>query len=399
MFERPRPRRSTLAAGILAGAVLYAVSSIIIDQISFDHVPDDVHRSLRSGGGLDDNNQLGQPHVVDGRQSQRSLNVSLLLHSFWDNLVRFYPSRVTRRAPRMMESRGLGPTLKGMHGQVYNFDTENFPTGSGVTWFNALSSPKVQWNIASYRWDRCPDGEKMYLGQTGFSFHEAPAPDDPDARKAPSKYLKFRIQKVDSRECLFNYSRTCLAGGSFIMNFGKTARNMLLPGDFSLKTATGKIRIVAFNTIRACSVQTEPVVSSASARSLEKTPLDYLRDSVSSTVDEEECRAWIKGREAKDDLFAFNSDLATVHVDTPWMKIVVQVRQNKVTTEEMCVFAGMNVWITNLSPGVLEDEFGGVLGVTHDFDLQNSTEPAIAGSRALSRKEAELHEVDGPFSP
>jgi hypothetical protein len=114
-------------------------------------------------------------------------------------------------------------------------------------------------------------------------------------------------------------------------------------------------------------------------------------------MDEEGCRAWIKDREAKGDLFAFNSDLSTVHVDTPWMKIVVQVRQNKVTTEEMCVFASMNVWVTNLSPGVLEDEFDGVLGEKHYLELQPSTESTTAGIRALSRNEVELHEVKGPF--
>ena len=105
-----------------------------------------------------------------------------------------------------------------------------------------------------------------------------------------------------------------------------------------------------------------------------------------------------KGPQAEDDLIQFNSDLATVHIDTPWMNIVLQVRQNqnKVKTEKACVHAGMNVWITNLSPGMLEDECGGVLGEDH------LTEPVDAGnlimkSRALSHSEAKKHEVDGPF--
>ena len=82
----------------------------------------------------------------------------------------------------------------------------------------------------------------------------------------------------------------------------------------------------------------------------------------------------------RDDIFLFNSDLITVHVDTPWMHIVIDVDQNKVATQDECNYATMKVRIANVNPGLtkeMQESFGGILS---------------GGDIPI-----EAYQVDGPF--
>lgn len=154
------------------------------------------------------------------------------------------------------------------------------------------------------------------------------------------------------------------------MNFGKPAprmADMRKPGDYKLKTKEGPIRIVAYNTNTACSrkwqedstVRQEYFSMSPANNGTSASPLDYLRQSKSSALDPDACTRFIQERESKNDLFSFNSDITTVHIDTPWMQISIQVRQNKIATESICNFAKMNVWINSVDPNIdLEVEKG-----------------------------------------
>mmetsp|Transcript_26163 Transcript_26163/g.42542 ORF Transcript_26163/g.42542 Transcript_26163/m.42542 type:complete len:233 (-) Transcript_26163:37-735(-) len=212
-----------------------------------------------------------------------------------------------------------------------------------------------------------------------------------------SKYLRFRVERSDERECLWNSARACLAGGNFIMNFGKKARNILYPGDYSVATSDGAIRIVAYNTNRDCSrrMADSPRNVTAAPRATEKAPIDYLRQGKSLTENPRKCKAWIKERMLEDDLFTFNSDFSTVHIDTPWMQITIQVSQKKVATEDTCVHAIMNIWITNMIPELLEDQFGGVLGEHHHLTYFSYAPKMM--SRDLKHEDVEEHIVTGPF--
>jgi len=280
-------------------------------------------------------------------------------------------------SPSIVKAIDSGPELTGLQGQIYQFHPEI--AESGHSYYQALSSPRFQWNIAPYRWPSCPSGSDTFLGDTGFVFHE---PDPNDHSLIKSKHLRFRIQRRADRECLWNHSKSCLAGGNLIMNFGKTSTDILYPGDYSLKTNDGVIRIVAYNTNRACvrkghegsNVAGNDGEAAAAANFngrvedaenfVVKQPLDYLRQSISHTADPEKCRAWIDERDTDgdDDVFHFNSDAATVHIDTPWMQIVLQLQQNKVATAATCVYASMNVYVADMIPLLVKNGFGGVLG-------------------------------------
>ena len=295
------------------------------------------------------------------------------------------------RPPRQLlaASSGLGPALTARDGRAYQLG--DVP-GQGVTWYTLLSSPKVQWNAAPYAWPSCPRDENTWLGHTSFSFHE------PDA---VSKHLRFRVERRDERECTWNFSKACLAGGSFVMNFGKSAKDMLYPGLYTLKTSEGMVRIVAYNSIRACTIK-EPKLTTSQDEIPLKAPMDYLRRAVPSTTDPEACQAWIDKHPSSDELFELASDHATVHVDTPWMQVAIQVEQVKVKTEEECVHGGMNVWITDASSEIVADEFGGVLGkpqvgASTSRALRQGEEALEGEVRALKMVEGKAHVIDGPF--
>lgn len=363
--------------------------------------------------------------------------------------------------------RAAEPLLTGLSGHV--FKVHGDARHKGITWYNVLSTPRLQWNMAPYHWKNCPLGEDVFLGETSFTFHEPMDPQvaaadavagggggedssspHPAASMMISKYLRFRLERRDDRSCLWNYSKSCLAGGNFVMNFGREARDVLHPGDYTLKTAAdgGMIRIVAYNTNRACSRKGEGHGPAAAGvvianegreekqggggkeREGEKrqeqtdiikageqlkqqqprldvataSPLDYLKQARSSTLDPEKCGVWIKDREANDDLFSYNSDMATVHIDTPWTQIIIQVRQNKVATPDTCNYANMNVWIMDMSTGLLEergesDGSGSGVGAAALVGGGDGGTPGESSmkSRALEAKDAVVHVVDGPF--
>ena len=80
------------------------------------------------------------------------------------------PAPVPEPASReLFEVRGVGPELSGLDGRVYKLG--DIP-GQGITWYNMLSSPRVQWNMAPYSWQGCPRSENTFVGNTGFTFHE-----------------------------------------------------------------------------------------------------------------------------------------------------------------------------------------------------------------------------------
>mmetsp|Transcript_16217 Transcript_16217/g.34242 ORF Transcript_16217/g.34242 Transcript_16217/m.34242 type:complete len:460 (+) Transcript_16217:215-1594(+) len=392
MIERPRRSRSSLAAvAVLVWCTMYIASFLVgpISQNKYIDANENLisrQRFLKSSEAVND--------LLDQEMFEGLDQVLVKLRSY----LTLTPAATV--ALPVAVAQGAGPELTGLTGQFHHFIE---PRHQGVSWYKLLSSPKFQWNMAPLRWNHCQPGNDVFLGDTGFSFHEL---DPNDNTQVISKFLRFRVLRKDERECLWNHSRSCLAGGSLVMNFGKTAMDMLYPGNYSLKTNDGVIRIVAYNTVRACSrkqfVPTED--GEQTTRRLKGTgasspePLDYLRQAIPSTLDPVLCETWIQERESKGDLFSFNSDYATVHIDTPWMQIVIQVYQSKVL-DETCDFASMNVLITDVSPELLEDNFGGMLG-----DERQTRRDSRALNRRLKRrgyqvshKENNIHEVDGPF--
>jgi hypothetical protein len=249
----------------------------------------------------------------------------------------------------------------------------------------------------------------------GFTFHSTDNDDDDygqeeegdvtttrkKAKKAKTPYLQFRLDRRDVRQCLFNGSKTCLSGGNFIMNLGKTAPDMYHPGSYNIgKVEKEMIKVTAYNTIRDCSrsvsyernangtasytqVERRSVMAmddeqQQQSSSNEKNPIDYLKQDLAFATNPSNCQEWITEREQNQDIFHFNSDQSTIHIDTPSMYIRIDVRQNKVPTDEECNYANMNVWITT---------------VGEDLNLMGPISGILGGGDANTH-----YVVDGPFS-
>lgn len=404
MLRRPRRSRSTLAAvSILAVCALYVAFSIK-DLTKGIHGEIQERRFLRSDdGGVNERiaraNRKVQRLLAKIRKGSAKQDKARLLTILEQLNAVVTASKKTELEQPMMVSQGAGPEFTGLAGQKFQFNGDAHPTG--VTWYNVVSSPRFQWNMSPIRWKNCPLDANTFLGDSGFTFH-VPHPKDPsNSAKMVAKHLRFRVERRDARECQWNYSEACLAGGSLIMNFGKAAKDMLRPGDYSLRTSDGVIRIVAYNTNRDCSreITRRPQDVTRMTDVGGNMPMDYLRQGIASTVNPQGCNAWIQERDARGDLFSYNSDLSTVHIDTPWMQIIIQVRQNKVATKDTCIYANMNVWVANVAPGILGDDVSGLLGGDHN-PLSTMADGPLSSSlhhRTLSHVDAEKHVVDGPF--
>lgn len=280
------------------------------------------------------------------------------------------------------------------------------------SFYNILSSSTFTWNMTPYKYDNCPLGNNMFNLNNGFTFHHP----DPKTQKLKKQYLNFKLNRRDSRQCLFNGSETCLGGGNFILNLGMTTPDMYAPGVYNV----GSIHLVAHNTIRDCSrrwydlgtestvqghVGQQPMMQQGddgtTAPHLEKkTPFDYLRQGLHLTTNPQRCEAWINEREANNDLFKFNSDQVTVHISTPYMHINIDVRQNKVPTDEECNYATMKVWITDINDEMLlqelrEGRVGGILGVQGHGPQGPSPQDAMP--IVMDTMPIESYQVDGPF--
>ena len=240
-----RSGRSLVATAVLAGCVVFHANNELL--------------SYNSRRELED---MRSRQMMQADKQSRMLRSEGSGGDYYDRFAEFVSQLFglrSSRAPEAITSRGPGPELTDPARRVFRFhgETSGRP---GVRWYRILSSPRFQWNAAPYRWSMCPDGEDKFLGRAGFAFHE-PHPQHPDPSRTVSKYLQFQVLRRDERECLWNYSKTCLAGGSFAMKFGKTARDILHPGDYKLKTSDGGvIRIVAYNTNRDCTIASTPEV-------------------------------------------------------------------------------------------------------------------------------------------
>ena len=270
--------------------------------------------------------------------------------------------------------------------------------------------------MAPYKYDNCPLGNNMFNMNNGFTFHHT----DPKTNKVKKQYLNFKLNRRDSRQCLFNGSETCLAGGNFILNLGMTTPDMYNPGVYNV----GAIHLVAHNTIRDCSRRwydlgsTETTVqgiwqqqlyqdtTNTAAPHLEKkTPFDYLRQGLHLTTNPQRCEAWINEREANNDLFKFNSDQVTVHISTPYMHLNIDVRQNKVPTDTECNYATMKVWITDIADEILlqelrEGRVGGILcaqGQGQEAPLNSPQDAPQEMPIVMDRMSIDAYQVEGPF--
>ena len=233
---------------------------------------------------------------------------------------------------------------------------------------------------------------------------------------------------VQQQDTFANTDVAALGGGNLIIKLGDL--DIVFPGDYTLRTAKGDIRVVAHNTIAACSrkwydYDHKPYAASVHGEdspairrrrlSLQqvKQPIDYLLDNKEAWIDSAECTKWVEERKNNndlfqqlgdgpsvyDDLFQQLGDWSTIYIETPLITYQMELRQNKVDNDESCAYASLDTYITEMSPELEAEDFRGILGETKvkKFDFKEGATIMLDRSIALEYSNDEAYEVDGPF--
>eukprot|EP00591_Stephanopyxis_turris_P008745 CAMPEP_0195527406 /NCGR_PEP_ID=MMETSP0794_2-20130614/29054_1 /TAXON_ID=515487 /ORGANISM="Stephanopyxis turris, Strain CCMP 815" /LENGTH=604 /DNA_ID=CAMNT_0040658305 /DNA_START=125 /DNA_END=1939 /DNA_ORIENTATION=+ len=277
------------------------------------------------------------------------------------------------------------PLFVGLQGQNFKFE------GKSGAWYSNLSAKKLQWNLRFKEFDTCPKDENMFVTGTTISLYRL--------RGLP--YMKPELAHsiaimVPNEDTFFPGcdSGGCLGEGSLTISVdGKM--DIVSPGEYLLGENGG--RIIAHNTFAACSRKwhdyaiSEGNVSEGDyeRRLSQKTPLDFLIEDRGQILDPENCHAWILDRAKKNDLFSQRGGWATIHIETPTIKFHVEYRQGT----DKCNFHNIDIWISEISPVLLEDEWGGILGETRDPKLYSSE----GQMSIISGKDCEDYEVHGAY--
>lgn len=123
-----------------------------------------------------------------------------------------------------------------------------------------------------------------------------------------------------------------LGGGSLIIKLG--SQDIVAPGDYTLKTAKGDIRVVAHNPYSACSrkwydFDHNPYPSARgedhpaggrrrlsllapTSSESKKEPIEFLLENRESWISSAECANWVQGRKDNEDLFRQVGDWSTI---------------------------------------------------------------------------------------
>ena len=131
-----------------------------------------------------------------------------------------------------------------------------------------------------------------------------------------------------------------------------------------------------------------------------KQPIDYLLDNKDAWIDSAECNKWIEERKKNNDLFQQVGDWSTIYIETPLITYQMELRQNKVDTDDSCAYASLDTYITEMNPELEAEDFRGILCETRSnkkYNHKKGSKLMLHRSDALEYENDEAYEVDGPF--
>ncbi|KAI2489036.1 hypothetical protein MHU86_25559 [Fragilaria crotonensis] len=215
--------------------------------------------------------------------------------------------------------------IMGLSGQMFKF------SGRSGAWYSAISSRPFQWNMKIQQYESCPSDPVNFVSAVGLTFTKG------------SKKRRIEISVSN-------------------------AYNHVVGGDYTFKDGTG--RIVAFNTFYHCSRKwydfdvRPPVVSETSLRSgrrLDQPNVFDVIDGLKKTMmDEQACDHWLFERKLYGDLFIQPGRFSTIIVETADITLHIEYKQES----ERCDAHSIDVWISSVSPSLLEETWEGVIGET-----------------------------------
>lgn len=289
------------------------------------------------------------------------------------------------------------PLIMGLSGQLFKFD------GRSGAWYSAVSARSFQWNLRINQYDTCPEDSNTFVSGAGFAFF-----------KNGEISTNIEVSVVNPYNvdvgCGSTESKNCLGAGSLELVIDGVKH--LVGGDYKTKDSTA--RITAFNTFHQCSRKwydfdvrpKEPLASpssirSRSSRGLATTTLgppvfDIISGLKKTMIDPQECQEWINDRQRYGDLFMQPGRYSTIIIQTEDITLHLEYKQES----ERCNAHSIDVWISSISPGLLEEDWEGVIGETKDNSYGHTGGDSVMVDRteALKHSEDSAYEVQSPFS-
>ena len=281
------------------------------------------------------------------------------------------------------------PLILGLAGQLFKFE------GRSGSWYSAISSKSFQWNMKIQQYDDCPADSNKFVSGVGFTlFKNTLAGKRTPAHKiAVNVVNEFGVQTGCGTD-----STNCLANGSVELIIDD--KKFLYPGDYQFKDGTG--RVIAFNTYYECSrkwydFDITPVDSAQGSRSLRRLNtfpgvFDVVRDLEDTMVDKDVCDDWINERQSNNDLFQQAGEWSTIIVKTEEINFHIEYKQE----HKRCNAHSVDVWISSVSPDLLEEDWEGVIGETKD--PSNHAGEKVERSDVLKYPDDVSYEVVSPFA-
>jgi hypothetical protein len=199
----------------------------------------------------------------------------------------------------------------------------------------------------------------------------------------------------------------CLGAGSLelVIDGHKVVQSVDMPFDDN----TG--RVIAFNTIGMCSrrwfdFDITPVKERGlrhgkkSGRALDVMQgagiFDVLGSTKDTAVDKDRCSAWTAERKERNDILKQTGTFSTIIIKTEKISFHVEYHQEW----ERCSAHSLDIWISDVKPDVVEEQWEGVIGETKDlgYDNQKGERRYMSREQALQFKNDEDYEVVSPYS-
>ncbi len=296
------------------------------------------------------------------------------------------------------------PIIVGLNNQVLKFD------GRSDAWYANLATDTFQWNMKFHQFSNCDNDEGMYITGMSFSvFDESQFPvlDSMETRK-PMHSVAIMVQDESAYYpgCEPDTSAPCLGYGSLKIILDDEVISM--PGKY--ESSDREVTVVAYNIFGACSRRcfdcpkkdhnnkhdfSNGQHGRSSLRS--KRPVDYLLESGSDKVDFETCSKWVERRVRNDDLLLQAGGWSTIHVETKFISLHVEYRQNQ-DPNENCSSHSLDAWITDVSKDLHNQMWQGILGETRFKKLDSAGGQIISDrSRLLAGKRDSDYEVSGAY--
>jgi len=248
--------------------------------------------------------------------------------------------------------------IMGLSGQMFKF------SGRSGAWYSAISSRPFQWNMKIQQYESCPSDPVNFVSAVGLTFTKG------------SKKRRIEISVSNAYNvnvgCGANSVAHCLGAGSLELLIDGVKH--VVGGDYTFKDGTG--RIVAFNTFYHCSrkwydFDVRPsVISETSLRSgrrLDQPSVFDVIDGLKKTMmDEQACDHWLFERKLYGDLFIQPGRFSTIIVETADITLHIEYKQES----ERCDAHSIDVWISSVSPTLLEETWEGVIGETKNPEFE-----------------------------